>query len=286
MSSIDDTIAAMAREARQAARAVARAGTDAKNAALLEMTAAISREAEGICAANAKDLQAARVAGLSAAMIDRLTIGPGTIAAMAAGLREVADLPDPVGSCGPTRVRPNGLEIARMRIPLGVIGIIYESRPNVTVDAAALCLKAGNAVLLRGGSEALHSNRALAAVIGRALAAAGLPPAAVQVVPTAARAAVSALTSLLLPQATLLTPNAPEASALTGITTETTDDLRRAGHALLAMGVRAVLMKGGHIDGERVIDILMTPAGETIFEGERIVTRHTHGTGCTLASAC
>ena len=193
MSAIDDTIAAMAREARQAARAVARAGTAAKNAALREMAAAITRAAEGVCAENAKDLRAARAAGLSGAMIDRLAIGPGTIAGMAAGLREVADLPDPVGSCGPTLVRPNGIEITRMRIPLGVIGIIYESRPNVTVDAAALCLKAGNAVLLRGGSEALHSNRALAAVIGRALDAAGLPRAAVQVVPTAARAAVSAL---------------------------------------------------------------------------------------------
>lgn len=193
MSTIDDTIAAMARKARQAARAVARAGTEVKNAALLEVAAAMAHEAEGICAENTKDLQAARAAGLPAAMIDRLTIGPGTIAGMAAGLREVAGLPDPVGSCGPTRVRPNGLEITRMRIPLGVIGIIYESRPNVTVDAAALCLKAGNAVLLRGGSEALHSNRALAAVIGRALAAAGLPPAAVQVVPTADRAAVNAL---------------------------------------------------------------------------------------------
>ncbi|MCU0538705.1 MAG: glutamate-5-semialdehyde dehydrogenase [Desulfobacterales bacterium] len=193
MSTIDDTIAAMARRARQAARAVARAGTEVKNAALLEIAAAITHEAEELCAENAKDLQAARAGGLPAAMIDRLTIGSGTIVGMAAGLREVAGLPDPVGSCGPTRVRPNGLEITRMRIPLGVIGIIYESRPNVTVDAAALCLKAGNAVLLRGGSEALHSNRALAAVIGRALAAAGLPPAAVQVVPTADRAAVNAL---------------------------------------------------------------------------------------------
>ncbi|MCU0585506.1 MAG: glutamate-5-semialdehyde dehydrogenase [Desulfobacterales bacterium] len=193
MSTIDDTIAAMARRARQAARAVARAGTEVKNAALLEIAAAITHEAEELCAENSKDLQAARAGGLPAAMIDRLTIGSGTIVGMAAGLREVAGLPDPVGSCGPTRVRPNGLEITRMRIPLGVIGIIYESRPNVTVDAAALCLKAGNAVLLRGGSEALHSNRALAAVIGRALAAAGLPPAAVQVVPTADRAAVNAL---------------------------------------------------------------------------------------------
>jgi glutamate-5-semialdehyde dehydrogenase len=126
-------------------------------------------------------------------MLDRLAVGEATLAGMARGLAEVAALPDPVGSLGPARVRPNGLQVSRMRIPLGVIGIIYESRPNVTVDAAALCLKAGNAVILRGGSEALHSNRALAAVIGAALAEAGLPEAAVQVVPTSDRAAVTAL---------------------------------------------------------------------------------------------
>ncbi len=193
MSSIDEMIAAMARDARRASRATARCSTDAKNAALRSMAAGIAREADGIRAENQIDVQTARDGGLSAAMIDRLTIGPGTIAAMAAGLQEVADLPDPVGSCGPSWVRPNGLQIARMQIPLGVIGIIYESRPNVTVDAAALCLKAGNAVLLRGGSEALNSNRALAAVIGRALEEAGLPKTAVQVLPVAERAAVSAL---------------------------------------------------------------------------------------------
>jgi glutamate-5-semialdehyde dehydrogenase len=193
MSSVEETIAAMARDARRAARAVARCGTEVKNAALRRMAAEITQAADGIRAENEKDINAARAAGLSPAMIDRLTIGAETLTAMAAGLREVADLPDPVGSCGASWVRPNGLQIARMRIPLGVIGIIYESRPNVTVDAAGLCLKAGNAVLLRGGSEALHSNRALSAVIGRALEGAGLPKTAVQVVPVAERAAVNAL---------------------------------------------------------------------------------------------
>ncbi len=143
--------------------------------------------------ANRKDLDAARAAGLSAAMIDRLTIKDATLAAMAQGLREVAQLPDPVGSLGPAWVRPNGLQVARMRIPLGVIGIIYESRPNVTVDAAGLCLKAGNAAILRGGSEAFHSNCALAAVIARSLADSGLPEAAVQVIPVTERLAVNAL---------------------------------------------------------------------------------------------
>ena len=193
MNPIEETIAAMARDARRAARMVARCSTEAKNTALRTMAAGITRAADRIRAENEKDLQAARATGLSPAMIDRLTVSPATITAMAAGLEAVADLPDPVGSCGPSRMRPNGLQIARMRIPLGVIGIIYESRPNVTVDAAGLCLKAGNAVILRGGSEALNSNRALAAVIGRALEEAGLPQTAVQVVPVAERAAVNAL---------------------------------------------------------------------------------------------
>jgi glutamate-5-semialdehyde dehydrogenase len=161
---------------------------------VLERVAAeITRGADDLKAENRKDIQAAKESGLSAAMIERLTLTDAAIAAMAQGLREVAQQPDPVGSTGPVRTRPNGLQVARMRIPLGVIGIIYESRPNVTVDAAGLCLKAGNAVILRGGSEALHSNRALAAVIGRVLAGSGLPEAAVQVVPVKDRAAVNAL---------------------------------------------------------------------------------------------
>jgi len=135
----------------------------------------------------------ARQDGMAPAMIDRLTITPAVLAAMVKGIQEVVDLPDPVGAMGPVMVRPNGLEVRRMRIPLGVIGIIYESRPNVTIDAASLCLKAGNAVILRGGSEALHANQALAAVIAQALADAGIDPKAVQLVPYREREAVHAL---------------------------------------------------------------------------------------------
>ena len=193
MNSITETIAAMAKAARQASQEMTRVTSGQKNQALQAMADEIVRQADAVCAENRRDVQAARSAGLAPALIDRLTITETTIAAMASGLREVAELPDPVGSLGPSRVRPNGLEIARMRIALGVIGIIYESRPNVTVDAAGLCLKAGNAVILRGGSEAFHSNRALAAVIGRVLADTGLPAAAVQVVPVTDRAAVTAL---------------------------------------------------------------------------------------------
>jgi glutamate-5-semialdehyde dehydrogenase len=173
MNSIKETIAAMAKAARQASQAMTRVTSGQKNQALQAMADEIVRQADAVCAENQRDVRAARSTGLAPALIDRLTITETTIAAMACGLREVAELPDPVGSLGPSRVRPNGLEIARMRIALGVIGIIYESRPNVTVDAAGLCLKAGNAVILRGGSEAFHSNQALAAVIGRVLADTG-----------------------------------------------------------------------------------------------------------------
>jgi glutamate-5-semialdehyde dehydrogenase len=193
MPSIDETIRDMARAARQAGRLLGRCPSARKDRALLTLAELIAAEAGALKAANRKDVAAARERGLSAAMIDRLTLTDAGLESMARGVREVVALPDPVGSLGPARVRPNGLQIARMRIPLGVIGIIYESRPNVTVDAAALCLKAGNAVILRGGSEALASNRALAEVIGRALAQTGLPQAAVQVVPVADRAAVTAL---------------------------------------------------------------------------------------------
>jgi glutamate-5-semialdehyde dehydrogenase len=193
MSTIEGTIEEMARAGRRAAKAMARCTGARKNAALARMGAEIERQAAAIMAENRKDLEAARTAGLSAAMLDRLAVTEATVAAMVRGLGEVADLPDPVGSTGPAQVRPNGLQVSRMRIPLGVIGIIYESRPNVTVDAAALCLKAGNAVILRGGSEALHSNRALAGVIQAALGAAGLPETAVQVVPFKERSAVTAL---------------------------------------------------------------------------------------------
>jgi len=193
MSTIEQTITSMAKAARRAAKAIGRSSAPQKNAALQSMADEVLRRADVIREENQKDLEAARVAGLSAAMIDRLTIGDTTLTPMAQGLREGAQLPDPVGSLGPAWIRPNGLQVARMRIPLGVIGIIYESRPNVTVDAAGLCLKAGNAVILRGGSEAFHSNCALAAVIARCLADSGLPEAAVQVIPMKDRSAVNLL---------------------------------------------------------------------------------------------
>jgi glutamate-5-semialdehyde dehydrogenase len=193
MSTIEQTITSMAKAARLAARAIGCCSAPQKNAALERMADGILRGADVIQEENRKDIEAARAAGLSAAMIDRLAIKDATLTAMAQGLREVAQLPDPVGSQGPAWIRPNGLQVARMRIPLGVIGIIYESRPNVTVDAAGLCLKAGNAAILRGGSEAFHSNAALAAVIARCLADSGLPAAAVQVIPVKEREAVKAL---------------------------------------------------------------------------------------------
>ena len=190
---IDRTIRQMARDARQAAGVMGCSATDQKNQALTNMADLLEQQAETIVQENRKDLKRAGEAGLSRAMVDRLTVTGKTIAAMAGGLREVAAYPDPVGTMGETRVRPNGLRVSKMRIPLGVIGIIYESRPNVTIDAAGLCLKSGNAVILRGGSEALYSNRALAGIIGQALESVGLPAQAAQVVPTDDRAAINAL---------------------------------------------------------------------------------------------
>jgi len=190
---IESTIKDMARAARDAAHKLGRVSSGQKNSALLAIAAGLEKEADFIRSENEKDLSRAEEMGLSGAMIDRLTIKDATIEAMVAGLNEVAGLNDPVGTMGPTWIRPNGLQIARMRIPLGVIGIIYESRPNVTVDAAGLCLKAGNAVILRGGSEAFFSNQALAAIIEQALENSGLPDKAVQVVPVREREAVYAL---------------------------------------------------------------------------------------------
>jgi glutamate-5-semialdehyde dehydrogenase len=193
METIEQTIEKMARAAHHAAKDMARCSSQQKTTVLQCLADEILRRADDLKAENRIDLEAARLAGLSAAMVDRLTLKDSVLAAIAQGLREVAQQPDPIGCMGPVTIRPNGLQVARMRIPLGVIGIIYESRPNVTVDAAGLCLKAGNAVILRGGSEALHSNRALAAVIGEALADNGLPRNAVQLVPVKDRAAVNAL---------------------------------------------------------------------------------------------
>ncbi len=190
---IETTIRQMAQDAKTAAGIISRSSTDQKNQALLTMADLLEEKASGIFEENRKDLVRAQAAGLSTAMVDRLTVSEKTIASMAGGLREVAAYTDPVGTMGPTRIRPNGLRVSKMRIPLGVIGIIYESRPNVTIDAAGLCLKSGNAVILRGGSEALHSNRALAEIIGQALQSAGLPTQAAQVVPTEDRAAINVL---------------------------------------------------------------------------------------------
>ena len=173
--SVESIVIDMARAAKAASREMARCPTSRKNAMLLKLADLIRENAVIIQQENARDVVEAQKSGLSAAMIDRLTITDATIQSMTNGLREVAALEDPVGASIRSFRRPNGLEVSRVRIPLGVIGIIYESRPNVTIDAAALCLKSGNAVILRGGSEAHHSNQVLAALIGRALQEAGLP---------------------------------------------------------------------------------------------------------------
>jgi len=191
--SVESTIVEMAKAARAASIEMARCPSDKKNEALIRIADNIEQEAPYIQEENEKDLLRAREMELSNAMIDRLTVKDSTIKSMADGLREVVRIPDPVGSMSNTCLRPNGLEVSRMRIPLGVIGIIYESRPNVTVDAAGLCLKAGNAVILRGGSEALHSNQALSAIISNALKESGLPEGAAQVVPIRDRDAVNVL---------------------------------------------------------------------------------------------
>ena len=193
--SIESTIMEMAKEARAASLEIARCPSSKKNEVLLKIADNIEAQATYIQEENQKDLVLAKEMGLSDAMIDRLTVTDATVSSMAKGLREVSGLDDPVGSKSKSWLRPNGLEVLRMRIPLGVIGIIYESRPNVTIDAAGLCLKAGNAVILRGGSEALHSNQALAGIISRALVETGLPAKAVQVVPIRDREAVKVLLS-------------------------------------------------------------------------------------------
>lgn len=183
----------MAKAARAAAKEIARCSSDRKNTVLIKIADTLEQKASFIREENRKDLIGAREKGLSNAMIDRLTVSDAVIKSMADGLREVAVLEDPVGALGRSRIRPNGLQVSKMRIPLGVIGIIYESRPNVTIDAAGLCLKAGNAVILRGGSEAFHSNQALAGIISDVLSASGLPGDVVQVIPVTDRDAVKTL---------------------------------------------------------------------------------------------
>jgi glutamate-5-semialdehyde dehydrogenase len=182
--------------ARAAARGLARADTAAKNRALQAMAAEIRARRAALLAANREDVEQAKRDGRDAAFVDRLALTDKLVEQMAAGLEQVAQLPDPVGQISDRVQRPTGIEVARMRVPIGVIGIIYESRPNVTADAAGLCVKAGNACILRGGSEALHTNRAIAACVRAGLAAAGLPEAAVQVVEVADRAAVGELITM------------------------------------------------------------------------------------------
>ena len=184
------------REARRAAREMARAQTRAKDAALLAMAAGIERDSARLQEANRQDVDAARAKGIEAAMIDRLTLTQASVTAMAEGLRQIAQLRDPVGEITDLAYRPTGIQVGRMRVPLGVVGIIYEARPNVTADAAGLCLKAGNAAILRGGSEAIRSNQAIAACVREGLAGAGLPETAVQVIEITDRAAVGELITM------------------------------------------------------------------------------------------
>ncbi len=184
------------RRARAASRRLAGATTAEKNNALLQLAAAIRRDKAALIAANALDLDAARAAGLEPAMLDRLALTEKGVDNMAEGVEQVAKLPDPIGEMTDIKYRPTGIQVGKMRVPLGVIGIIYEARPNVTADAAALCLKSGNAAILRGGSEAINCNRAIAALVHEALLAAGLPADSVQVIDTTDRAAVGELITL------------------------------------------------------------------------------------------
>lgn len=195
-ASPDDVSAVMAdigRRARASARRLALAPPEVKRQALLAAAEAIRRNAPAILAANAEDVASARAAGISGSMLDRLTLNAARLEATAAGVAEIAELPDPVGKVTESWQRPNGLVMERVRTPLGVVGVIYESRPNVTADAGSLCLKAGNAVILRGGSDSFHSSRAIHAAMVEGLVEAGLPADAIQLVPTRDRAAVGAM---------------------------------------------------------------------------------------------
>lgn len=195
LNSVDGLMLDIGRRARAAARPLAIASTEAKNKALFAMADALVKAEADILAANAIDLKNAAESGVAASFIDRLTLNSARVTAIAQSMREIAELPDPVGTVITEWDRPNGLHIERVRTPLGVIGVIYESRPNVTADAGALCLKAGNAVILRGGSDSANSSRAIHACLVKGLQAAGLPTDAIQLVPTTDRAAVGALLS-------------------------------------------------------------------------------------------
>jgi glutamate-5-semialdehyde dehydrogenase len=193
---VEQYMTELGRQARAASRAMAKATTEQKNAALLACVEQLSLAKEPVLAANAIDLQAGKESGLDDALLDRLELTPDRFDAMLAGLQQVASLPDPIAEITDMKYMPSGIQVGRMRVPLGVIGIIYESRPNVTVEAASLCLKSGNAAILRGGSESIHSNQAIAQCVAAALDSVGLPAAAVQVVETTDRAAVGALITM------------------------------------------------------------------------------------------
>ncbi|QDX82301.1 glutamate-5-semialdehyde dehydrogenase [Denitratisoma sp. DHT3] len=193
---IEQYMTGVGQAARAASYATAKASTAAKNAALRAMAAAIRENCAGLLAANAEDVAQARRDGLDEAMIDRLTLTAKSVEAMAQGLEQVAALPDPVGEVTDMKRRPSGIQVGKMRVPLGVVGIIYEARPNVTADAAALCLKSGNAAVLRGGKEAIRANQAIAACVRQGLAAAGLPETAVQVIETTDREVVGRMIAL------------------------------------------------------------------------------------------
>ena len=193
---ISTLMQSLGQSARAASRAMARASTAQKNAALLHIAEAIRAQRHLLKQANAEDLAAAQAAGLPEALVERLALSDQAIDTMAEGLEQISNLPDPIGEMLNLRYRPTGIQVGQMRVPLGVIGIIYEARPNVTVDAAGLCIKSGNATVLRGGSEAIRCNTALAALVQQGLAVAGLPPDAVQVIETTDRAAVGAMITL------------------------------------------------------------------------------------------
>ena len=196
MQNVKEYMQTVGKTARAASRLMALADTATKNRALSEIAASLQNQTALLLAANAKDVAAAKAGGLDAASVDRLTLTEKTVHGMAEGLLQIARLPDPIGSISDMTYRPSGIQVGKMRVPLGVIGIIYESRPNVTADAAGLCLKSGNAAILRGGSEAIHSNQAIAACVHAGLRAAGLPEAAVQVIATTDRAAVGELITM------------------------------------------------------------------------------------------
>ena len=196
MSNIKDYMDTLGNNARTASRAIANADTNVKNAALTNIAHAILREKESLLAANAEDLAAAKKNGLESALVDRLTLTAKTVDSMAEGLLQIASLADPIGQMNNFKYMPSGIQVGQMRVPLGVIGIIYEARPNVTADAAGLCIKSGNAAILRGGSEAIHCNQALAKLVHEGLEKAGLPKEVVQVVETTDRAAVGELITM------------------------------------------------------------------------------------------